>query len=638
MRRSFFVILLLAGLGKTLNAQSIYNAASILKELMPYASAVVRNEETTVEVKSLDNVIYHVKGAVTVLNKNGDDEAEIVIFYDKTHVIKEAAGFIYDEFGIQIAKFSESGFLDESAANDFSLFEDSRVKRYKPPVSVYPYTIVYEYEVRSRQSLTFNNWRPDYSTGTSIEKSSYTFICKPDFKFRYKESNMPGKMTEGSRPDGAKTYTWSVKNLKATRHEPYSPSKDIYGISLRIAPESFKYSGISGTFTDWNGLGKWEYEKLLSARNDLPAATAAYINSITASIANPKDKARKIYEYMQQKTHYISVQVGIGGYQPFLASEVDQLNYGDCKALVNYTQALLKAANIDSWYCVVQAGDNKTSMLADFASMNQGNHVILCIPFKNDTTWLECTSQKIPFGFLGDFTDDRVVLACTPNGGKLMRTPKYTANDNFQGRKAELTINNEGELSGKMETFFRGTQYENREYMTDKSETERLRMLAKVYAINNLAVNKYDLTQSKTDTPRTAEVVSFSARDYAAVNGEKMYFQINPANRSARVPAEIRNRATGVFIAEGYTDEDEIKFTIPAGYRLEKIPLAVSINKPFGSYEAQMSLTGQTLSYHRKIQLVDGLYDKAMYDELVEFYKKVNSADEYGVSLVKGTN
>ncbi len=59
------------------SAQNTYDVNLIPKELLPYASAVVRNEETTVEVKDLDNVIYHVKRVVTILNKNGDDEADL---------------------------------------------------------------------------------------------------------------------------------------------------------------------------------------------------------------------------------------------------------------------------------------------------------------------------------------------------------------------------------------------------------------------------------------------------------------------------------------------------------------------------------------------------------------------------------
>lgn len=637
--RNLILLLLFVSWGQGIKAQSNYNVSGIPKDLMPYASAVIRNEETTVEVKAPDNVLYRVKGAVTVLNKNGDDEAEIVIFYDKNNVIKDARGIIYNEFGTQINKFSVSNFVDESAANDFSLFEDSRVKRYQPPVIVYPYTVAYEYEVRSKQSLTFRSWRPQYRTGTAVEKSAFTFICKPDFKFRFKETAIPGKMTEENGPDGNKTFTWSVNSLKAEKYEPYSPPKDSYGISLQIAPESFKYNGLIGTFTNWNELGKWYYDKLLVNRDMLSATTAAYIQTITAGVADPKEKARKIYEFVQQKTHYISVQVGIGGYQPFQATDVDQLKYGDCKALVNYTQALLKVAGISSWYCVVEAGDDhKTSLLTNFASMNQGNHVILCIPFKNDTTWLECTSQKLPFGFLGDFTDDRLVLACTSEGGKLMHTTRYTSADNFQRRTAQLIINEEGQLSGKMETVFKGTQYENREVLVDKSETERLRLLGKIYAINNLVVDKYNLKQIKTDTPRTTEEISFTARDYAAISGDKMYFLINPVNRTGRAPAEIRNRTTGLFINEGYTDEDEIKYTIPAGYRLEKTPLAVTINKPFGKYEANMHLVGRELVYYRKIELIDGTYDKEMYDEFVTFYKKIADADEYNVSLVKGVN
>lgn len=635
--RSFFLISVISFVSVSVKAQNVYTAASIPKELLPYASAVVRNEVVTTEVKSVDNVIYHVKRAVTILNKNGDDEAEVNVFYDKTNSIRDIRGFVYDEFGRQVSKFTSGNFQDQSAASDFSLFEDSRVKSYQPQSISYPYTVEYEYEIRSRQSLNFHDWHPLRSTGVAIEKSTFTFISKPDFNIRYKALNMAVDAVITTGEGGSRVYTWKAEGIKAVRYEPYSPDPDAYRISVKIAPEKFSYGGVEGTYTNWNDLGKWVYDKLLKGRQELPPETVGLIKQLTADVKDPKDKARKIYEYMQKKTHYISVQIGIGGYQPFLASEVDKLNYGDCKALVNYMQALLAAVNIDSWYCAVASGyDYKPSLMPDFASMGQANHVILCIPFANDTTWLECTSQKIPFGFLSNFTDDRNVLACTPNGGKLLRTPKYTSTNNLQVRKAGFSINHKGELSGQIETLFSGTQYENREELIDKSETEKLKRVTRIYTINNLDITQYGLTQSKTDKPLTTETLKFSAPSYASVSEGKMYFLLNAANRSNRTPAELRNRITDVYINDGYADEDEIVYTLPLdSYRTEKTPLNITFNKPFGSYSATMELNGNQLIYRRKIQLLAGTYDKGMYADLVEFFRKVGDADAYSVALVK---
>src|SRR6185437_1832149 len=134
-------------------AQEDYNVQLISKDLLPYASAVVRNEEVTIEVKDLDNVTYLVKKAITVLNKNGDDLAHMAIWHDKTRSVRSIKGIIYNEFGKQTGKFSQGDFEDVSSVNDFSLFEDTRVMHYLPPINDYPYTIAYEYEVRSKQSL-----------------------------------------------------------------------------------------------------------------------------------------------------------------------------------------------------------------------------------------------------------------------------------------------------------------------------------------------------------------------------------------------------------------------------------------------------------------------------------------------------
>jgi hypothetical protein len=589
----------------------------------------------SVEVKDYDNTLYHIKTAVTILNKNGNDIADIVVWHNKSRVIKNIKGLVYNQFGKQVNKFSESDFEDVNAQDGFSLFQDLKVKHYNPAVTDYPYTIVYEYEVKSKQSLNFSDWEPNSTTGQAVEKSSYTFSCKPDFNIRYKEINMPVKVVTGINKDGYKTYTWRVNNLKAVKDEPYSPNEDKYLSSVKIAPEKFSYEGITGSFNNWKEMGKWIYDKLLASRLQVPGATASYIKELTNGITDPKLKAKKIYEYMQGKTHYISVQVGIGGYQPFLAADVDQQNYGDCKALVNYTQALLKTVNIDSYYCIVEAGSRKQSPLSDFASMNQFDHVILCLPFKNDTTFLECTSQKIPFGFLSDFTDDRTVLACTPEGGKLLHTPKYTAPNNLQQRKATFVLDVQGNLSGQMQTIFKGTQYDNREGIIEEAPKERIKNLQKEYAINNMDIEKVDFKQDKSLQPVTTETIKLNAGEYGSVNDRKITFLANATNRTHIVPREVRNRRHEVYINRGYTDEDEIVYTLPPNYHVDLRPADVSISKPFGKFSAIISVKGNELVYKRRVQLIDGTYSKDIYQDLIDFYQAIVESDDNNVTLAK---
>jgi hypothetical protein len=618
--RSFIIFCCFIATSTLANAQQNYDASLIPKELLSYASSVVRNEEVTIEVKSLDNTVYHVIKAITILNKNGDEDARIVIYHDKNDVIKNVKGIVYNEFGKQIDKFSESKFDDVSVGSG-SLFDSERAEHYLPAVTEYPYTIAYEYEEKSKQTLNFDPWVPNGNIGIAVEKSAFNFICSPDFKIKFKESNLPAKAIISTNAQGLKTYSWQVSN---------------YASSVQVAPEKFEYYGLKGSYSNWAELGKWISDKLMVNRQELPFQTIEHVKEITKDITDPKLKAKKIYEYMQGKTHYISVQVGVGGYQPFLASDVDQQNYGDCKALVNYTQALLKAVNIESYYCIVKSGRKyNISLQNDFASMNQADHIILCVPFKNDTTWADCTSQTIPFGYLGDFTDNRIVLALTPDGGKLLHTPKYAATDNVESRKAEFTINAAGELSGTMTTLFKGTDYEDRDDLIKESKSEQYKMEQKKYPINNMAIESLDFKQDKSFEPITTETIKLNARDYAAVDDGKFYFLLNPANRENYVPKQVRNRQNSVNITRGYTEIDEITYTIPAGYRLEKMPLNVTLNKSFGSFTASMVLKGDKLIYKRKFQLIGGAYDKDVYQDVVDFYQSGVDADSYNVVLAK---
>ena len=97
----------------------------------------------------------------------------------------------------------------------------------------------------------------------------------------------------------------------------------------------------------------------------------------------------------------------LGGLQPFDAKTVFETGCGDCKALSNYMFSLLKLIGVRSYPAIVSSGTYIEPIFLEFPNFQQFDHAILCVPHLKDTIWLECTNQKIPFGFLGDFTDDR---------------------------------------------------------------------------------------------------------------------------------------------------------------------------------------------------------------------------------------
>ena len=613
-------------------SQDNYDSELIPSGLKSRANATIRTDETTIDMRAPDNVMLSVKKAITVLNKNGDDKARLVLFYDKNTAIKSIKGEVYNAAGILTKKFNQSNFNDESAADGFSLFVDSRLKHYLPSENSYPYTVVYNYEIRFKQNLIIPDWIPQDEDDISVEKSSYTFISKPTDELRIKTQNYQGAPEETVN-EKQKTLVWKASNITAVKPEPYSPSRDSYQTSVKIAAKNFTYYNYSGKYANWQELGKWNYDDLLKNRRILPQETVNFIKNLVSGLPDDKEKAKKIYEYMQKKTRYISVQIGIGGFQPVTAAEVDRLGYGDCKALVNYTQSLLDVAGIESYYCVVEAGDKKVSFDPDYASMVQGNHVILCMPLKGDTTWLECTSQKIPFGFLSTFTDDRLVLACTKDGGKLLRTPKLATDGNLQIRNADLKVMANGDIAGKMITTFYGSQYENNEDVIDKAPSEQKKLLADIYDIDNINFKGVDYIQNKAANPEVIENISLELPRYGTVNNNRLFLKLNAFNVHKTIP-EARNRIKSVYINRGFTDEDKIVYNLPDEVETNLLPQNdKNLKSIFGEYISKTVLEGKKLTYYRKLVINEGTFPAENYAEFFNFTTEVNTADNLKLIL-----
>ncbi len=455
--------------GVTIHAQN-YPVKDIDPVLLKNADAVIRNYSRSIEIKDLDHLIVTRKRVVTVLNKDGDSYVRAMEFYDESIHIKDQEAIIYDKNGEEIDKIKSRDFKDQSSFPSFILFSDNRVSYLDYTPRSYPYTVEYISEVEENNSVFIGDWVPVEGYDVSVESSSFKLLNPENIPVRFTERNFEN--TTMVQNNSGSNLDYRVTGLPAFEYEVLSPDFDEFAPRVLVALNEFELEEVKGRATNWEEFGKWMYENLVSDHDELSVATVSKIKSLTANAQTIEEKARIIYKYVQENTRYIAVSYGIGGWEPSTAREVDRLKYGDCKGLTNYTKALLKSQGIDSYYTVVFGG-KKRNIDPDFTKM-QGNHVILNIPQKDTADiWLECTSQESPFNYLGDFTDDRYVLRVKPEGGELVKTKRYSEEENLETINCSIKLDENGGFVANFERNSYGIPYGDIYRLQKETEKDR---------------------------------------------------------------------------------------------------------------------------------------------------------------------
>ena len=614
--------------------ENTYASTLIPDELTEDANAVVRNSIIEITIKGIDKMVVYEKEVVTVLNELGNDDARIAKRYNNDTKITKLSAKIYDALGKQIKKYSKRKFSDVSAISGGTLYSDERVKYVDYIPVAYPYTVVFESEYKNSSTGFIPRWYPTEGYYVGIEKSQYKLNNPLKIIVRTKKKNFKNYPIQDKSSEFNLHYIF--ENQRAIKPEVLTIASRDFMPYLIVASNNFSLKGVKGYASNWKEFGKWENKNLISGRDILEPATVTKIKDLVKDVDNPIEKAKLIYEFVQNKTRYIGVQVGIGGWKPILANQVDKVGYGDCKGLTNYTKALLDAVDVKSHYSVVWSGEGKRSVEKDFFGM-QGNHIILNIPNKGNDIWLECTSQTIPFGFLGDFTDDRDVLVITPEGGVIKRTPSYKNETNLQTTKATIRLDEKGTIQATLVRVSKGLKFDNR-YHYDRYPKETLIKLykSKVWSYNNnLEVESVKLKNDKEQVVFT-EDFSISIEDYATVTDAEILFRVNFFNKNSFIPKRYRNRKLPLLIPRGFKDEDESIIEIPKGYQVETLFEDKSIINKFGMYQISIDkIDEHHIKYKRTLFIKEGLYPKEDYKAYRAFRRKVAKNDNLRIALIK---
>ena len=587
------------------------------------ADAIVRLESNHIDLISTKRVVLKHKTAITILNESGNHFGEIELYYDKSRPILELTAAIYDSEGSLIERVKSSEIKDYSASGS-SLFTDGRLKHYEPIQKNYPYTIVYSYTQTYNSYINLTGWYPYPGYRCAVEQSQFNVTCKED-NFRYKAYHL-GIEPKIDEQEDETSYSWELSQLPAIKKEPYSPSFFQTVPKLICAPNDFQMEKIDGHMSSWSEFGNW-VNILNTGRDELDLESQEKIKNLVKDCKTDFEKVKTLYEYLQNKTRYISIQVGIGGWQTFPAQDVEDKSYGDCKALSNYMRTLLKIVGIPSYYTFVKAGKSASSTDTSFVH-NFSNHAILMVPLEKDSIWLECTSKTQACGFLGSFTDDREVLCMTENGGKLVHTPRYKMSDNTQDRIANVTILPDGNAQVNVQTKYHGIQYENIEFLYDISLEEQKKKLYKSIDLPDFKIQDVKIECIKTRIPESKLDLTLDVRNYASKSGDRLFIPLNLMNRSSYIPKKVKERRTSILGRREYCDTDSIHFTIPEGFKIENLPGKKVIESDFGRYTSEVKQNEQEISYIRSLEFFKFNYPADRYDDFRNYKKAIVRADK----------
>jgi hypothetical protein len=609
-----------------------YPISAIPENLKKNASVVIRKESTAVDINKIDDIVYKKSSVITILNKDAISYSIPRISYEKGDDVSNVKVIVYDESGKKIKSYSKSDFTDIAANPQGTFYSDSRMLILPFTASSFPYTVEFSYELSDENTVFIPDFVPFYEYNVALEESNYIITNKSGINLRSKIYESPFNYTSVDVKSDGENKVYAYKNVSAIDNEQLVPSPQKVLPKVSFSLDKFNLEGKQGSIASWKDFGVWYYQNLLTPVSVSTPQIKAEIASLNLS-GTTEEKVKKIYQYMQNKTRYIFVALGIGGWQPMLPDEVQRKGYGDCKGLTNYMKTLLNEAGIKSYYSIINSNSSPISFDKDFPKMS-GNHVILTVPTEKGNIWLENTSQQIAFNHLSFNTTDRNVLTVKPDGIDIVQTPSSLAEENKEKQTLYIQLNQDKSITGKGKFSYKGAQYDFNLMYLLLPEKDKTDVMKKVYSTldfeniemkdfnndKNLAIINFDL--------------NFKALNYSKPVGNSYIFRAIPIYKESAY-SEGSTRELPFESRFSYQDESEIVYELPQNYYLEEVPQNGNIDSEFGSYKVTFEKQENKLLVKRSIKINKGIYPKERYNDYISFRKKILNADNSKILISK---
>ena len=598
------------------NVQAQINESHIISETYEYT------------IKSDTKAELSVHKSIFIGDEQGKEYGRISIGEDEFSKVKSIKGGLKSPDGKIIRKLRRRDITEYDASAEWALYSGETFSTFNLSHPSLPYIVEYSYRKKYETIFFWPAWIPQEDI--PVNSSKYILHLPENYQFNI---HSVGTIPEPEISDGGNTYTWSLSNIHAREIEYRMPPEDRIGPALYFSPLTFYLDGTYGELTSWESFGKW-YARL--AKDQYSLDTTALDDLDVPDSLTHRQTIEEIYDYLQEKTRYVAIELGIHGWKPHSAEDICVTRYGDCKDLTTFFIALLKMYGIQAYPVLIKTRDNGI-IFPDFPS-NSFNHVITCIPLEKDTLWVDCTNDNSTLDDLPELDEGCTVLIIGNEQGHLARTPLSTSRDNVEKLSADAEILEDGSLKLSGTLQWKGNS-SNAFRFVEKELTDEIKRKILINLLDDSApavhINSMSLSRPDGKPGHIRLTFDCLIEKYANISNKRIFFNPNLINRYVFNGEEPEERKSAVYYNSPFTVIDSIRYYQPGGYEIEVLPGSGDKGHIFGDFFHNVVATDSVLIYTRRYAIHKRLIPVQSYLDYYKFREYVEIQDKKQVILRK---
>jgi len=494
-----------------------------------------------------------------------------------------------------------------------------------------------EYTVRHKDLHLLTSFRP--ASGVPVLRATFRvtapknvvmgFVVRGDAAGRIKRTVEEGR--------NETVYTFEATDLPKLQGYADGPGLTYYMPQIITYVKSYQPPGASapvaflGTTAD---LYRYYYGFIRDVNNKPEPAVKALADSLTRGITAPRDKASRIYRWVQENIRYVAFEDGMGGFVPREAGAVCARRYGDCKDMTSLLVSLCQAAGLDAHFTWIgtrhlpYSYDETPLPLAD-------NHMICAVKLDGKWVFLDGTDADIPFGIPpAGIQGKEALIGIGPKDFTVIKVPEAEAAQNTTVDSTHLRVAG-GKLDGTVHISYTGygaSDLTGRLRYNNPDERERTFRTLASRGSNKYVQKAFDYKAAAPGKPFTVQS-HFELTDYARALDKELYVNLNLQRTYEDDYVDVNTRA--VPIEREYKERlrQVAVLDIPKGYRVTYLPPTRRVEVPgLWSYSIRYEATAGQVRLIKEFEnstLMIRPEQFAEHNRLVESLRK-----EYKESIV----